>query len=99
MKTISSSSPTSPRARFSIRRRLCSDDFFLKFYHRRVANGGVIDVLQSLRNIERGLQAADASNSSPTILAPPLSTKRLLDQPADVLWGRPKPIANPLYSD
>src|SRR5947208_1193347 len=28
-------------------RRLCSDDFFLKFYHRRVANGGVIDVLQS----------------------------------------------------
>ncbi len=47
MKTISSSSPTSPRARFSIRRRLCSDDFFLKFYHRRVANGGVIDVLQS----------------------------------------------------
>ena len=41
-------------------RRLCVEDFFLKFYDRRIATGGVTDVLQSLRNIERGLKDADA---------------------------------------
>lgn len=43
-------------------RRLCSEDFFLKFYNRRVAIGGVVHILQSLRNIESGLKAAEASH-------------------------------------
>ena len=42
-------------------RRLCGEDFFLKFYDRRVAAGGVVDILQSLRNIESGLNGAHAS--------------------------------------
>ena len=41
-------------------RRICGEDFFLKFYDRRVANGSVIDVLQSLRHIERGIKNAES---------------------------------------
>src|SRR5579863_5807890 len=46
-------------------RLACREDFFLKFYDRRVANGSVIDVLQSLRAIERGIQGAEASKDFP----------------------------------
>jgi len=42
-------------------RLACGEDFFLKFYDRRVANGGVVDVLQSLRRIVQGLEDAKAS--------------------------------------
>jgi hypothetical protein len=38
----------------------CSEEFFLKFYDRRIATGGVIEVLKSLRNIERGLNEAES---------------------------------------
>ena len=48
-------------------RLLCGKDFFLKFYNRSVANGGVIDVLQSLREIESGLNGAESSQ----LLQPP----------------------------
>ena len=42
-------------------RLLCGEDFFLKFYDRRVATGGVVDILQSLRYIKSGLNSAQAS--------------------------------------
>jgi hypothetical protein len=43
-------------------RLLCGEDFFLKFYDRRVAAGGIVNVLQSLREIKSGLDGAQASN-------------------------------------
>ncbi len=46
-------------------RLACSEDFFLKFYHRRIATGGVVNVLQSLRNIESGLKSAQTSKDFP----------------------------------
>jgi hypothetical protein len=46
-------------------RLACGEDLFLKFYDRRIATGGVVDVLQSLRNIERGLKGAEASENFP----------------------------------
>lgn len=39
----------------------CSQEFFLKFYDRRIATGSVVNILQSLRNIESGLNGAEAS--------------------------------------
>ena len=42
-------------------RLLCSEDFFLQFYDRRIATGSVIDILQSLRYIKSGLDGAEAS--------------------------------------
>ncbi len=39
----------------------CGEDFFLKFYDRPIANGSVVDVLQSLRHIVHGLESAQAS--------------------------------------
>jgi hypothetical protein len=41
-------------------RLLCGEDFFLKFYDRRIATGSVVDILQSLRDIERGLERANS---------------------------------------
>jgi hypothetical protein len=41
--------------------RLCGELFFLQFYDRRVATGSVVNVLQSLRYIERGLEGADSA--------------------------------------
>lgn len=38
------------------------EDLFLKFYNRRVADGSVVDVLQSLRRIKEGLEDAEASD-------------------------------------
>jgi hypothetical protein len=35
------------------------EDFFLEFYDRSVATGSVINILQSLRKIESGLQGAN----------------------------------------
>ncbi len=46
-------------------RRLCNEEFFLQFYDRRVSTGGVVNILQSLREIERGLKGAEASKSFP----------------------------------
>ncbi len=43
-------------------RLLCGEDFFLKFYDRRVATSGTVNVLQSLRYIEGGLKGAEASD-------------------------------------
>src|SRR5271156_1186453 len=42
-------------------RLLCGEEFFLKFYNRSVANGSVVDVHQSLRYIESGLNGAQAT--------------------------------------
>ncbi len=42
-------------------RLLCREDFFLKFYDRRIASGDIVDVLQSLRYIKSGLDGAEAS--------------------------------------
>lgn len=42
--------------------RLCGEDFFLKFYGDSVARGSIVDVLQSLRKIEHGLERAKTSN-------------------------------------
>ncbi len=42
-------------------RLLCGEDFFLEFYNRRITTRSVVDILQSLRNIKRGLERADAS--------------------------------------
>src|SRR5205085_112917 len=39
----------------------CSEEFFLQFYDRRVATGGVVNILKSLREIERGLEGTKAS--------------------------------------
>jgi hypothetical protein len=44
-------------------RRLCGEKFFLQFYDRRVATGSIVDVLQSLREIEGSLKGAEASES------------------------------------
>src|SRR4051812_21976666 len=44
-------------------RLLCREDFFLKFYDRRVPNGGVANILKSLRHVERGLKGTSASYS------------------------------------
>ena len=44
-------------------RLACREDFFLKFYDRRVSSDGVVDVLQSLRHIQRGLEGAEAHRS------------------------------------
>jgi hypothetical protein len=41
-------------------RRLCGKDLFLKFYNRRIPAGSVVDVFQSLREIERGLNRTEA---------------------------------------
>ena len=41
-------------------RLLCGEDAFLKFYNRRVATGDIVDILQSLRYIEGGLECAKA---------------------------------------
>jgi hypothetical protein len=41
-------------------RLLCGDDFFLKVYDRRVADGSVVDILKSLRHIEGGLKCAES---------------------------------------
>lgn len=50
-------------------RRLRGQDFFLQFYNRRVATGSIVNVLQSLRDIERGLDGAQASiNFTPSPL-------------------------------
>jgi hypothetical protein len=46
-------------------RRLCSEEFFLKFYNGRIAVGGVVNVLQSLREIEGSLKRAESSESFP----------------------------------
>ena len=46
-------------------RLACSEDFFLKFYDRRIATGSVVNILQSLRDIERGLKGAEASKDFP----------------------------------
>lgn len=54
-------------------RRLCSEDLFLNFYNGRVADGGVVDILQSLREIESGLNGADPClDFRDHIVAPPL---------------------------
>ena len=61
--------------------KLCGDDFFLKFYDRPVANGRIVDVLQSLRHIEHGLEEAKASDKFRRHFFPPAETgqsKRLL---------------------
>jgi hypothetical protein len=42
-------------------RFICPEELFLKFYSRRIASGNVGDVLKSLRDIERGLKAAESS--------------------------------------
>ncbi len=46
-------------------RRLCNEEFFLQFYDRRIATGSIVNVLQSLREVERGLKGAEASKSFP----------------------------------
>ena len=46
-------------------RLACNEDFFLKFYDRRIASGSIVNVLQSLREIERGLKGAQASKNFP----------------------------------
>jgi hypothetical protein len=38
-------------------------NFFLEFYDRRVATGSVVNILQSLRYIERGLEGADSAQN------------------------------------
>jgi hypothetical protein len=52
-------------------RRLCGEDFFLKFYDRRIATGSVVDILKSLRNIESGLNGTQASKYLSNIFIPP----------------------------
>ena len=42
--------------------RLCGKDLFLKLYDRRVSDGSVVDILQSLRRIEQGLKDAEAGD-------------------------------------
>jgi hypothetical protein len=42
-------------------RLLCGEDLFLKFYDRRISDGGIIDILQSLRRIVQGLEYAKSS--------------------------------------
>lgn len=43
-------------------RLLGGEDFFLKVYDRPIAGGGVVNVLQSLREIKRSLDRAEACN-------------------------------------
>ena len=43
-------------------RRVCGEDFFQKFYNRPIANGRVVDILQSLRRIKQGIEEAEASD-------------------------------------
>jgi hypothetical protein len=42
--------------------RLFGKDFFLKLYDRGVANRNVVEILQSLRTIQKGLKDAEASD-------------------------------------
>jgi hypothetical protein len=51
-------------------------DHFLKFYDRSVANGSVVDVLQSLRDIKRGLEEAEASDKHRGHVCIPFTIKR-----------------------
>jgi hypothetical protein len=44
-------------------RRLCSEDFFLKFYDGLVPSGSVVNILNALRNIHRRLEGANAHHS------------------------------------
>jgi hypothetical protein len=53
-------------------RLLCGEDFFLEFYDRRIASGGIVNVLQALCNIKCGLDGAKASENF-THHAKPLS--------------------------
>jgi hypothetical protein len=41
-------------------RLLRGEDFFLKFYNRRVAKSSVTDILESLRDIKSGLDGAES---------------------------------------
>lgn len=43
-------------------RRLCGENFFLQFYDRPVAGNGIVNILQSLRHIKRGLEGAHATS-------------------------------------
>jgi hypothetical protein len=54
-------------------RDLCGEDLFLQFYDRRVANGCVVDILQSLGEIKHGLESAKASEhfGNPERFTPP----------------------------
>src|SRR5215510_11747495 len=65
-------------------RRLCGEDFFGQFYGHRIANGDVVCILQSLRQIEKGLEDAEASQEFS-------SHRRLLsvEEGARRLTGRP----------
>ena len=66
-------------------RRLCREDFFLKFDDRRVSSGGVVDVLQSLRDIKRGLDGAKPAITSATIVRLLRSSPSL----AQIAWNSP----------
>jgi hypothetical protein len=52
-------------------RLLCVEDFFLEFYNRRIASGGVIDVLQSFAISKAVLMAPRPANTSATMAFPP----------------------------
>lgn len=52
-------------------RLLCGENFFLQFYDRTVANGGIADVFQSFRHIEGGLQRASPIIASLIMTFPP----------------------------
>src|SRR5580704_1427428 len=43
-------------------RRLCDEDFFLKFYDCPIASGRFVDTLKSLGHIKCGLDGAQSSN-------------------------------------
>lgn len=42
-------------------RNLCPEDFFLQFYDCAIPNGGVVNILQTLRHIKHGLEGAEIS--------------------------------------
>src|SRR5438876_441930 len=52
------------------------EDFFLKFYSHRVARGGIVQVFQSLRNIEHGLERAKTSKNFANHAASPWHKER-----------------------
>jgi len=57
-------------------RLLCGEDLFLKVYDRRIATGGIVNILRSLRDIEGGLNGAHPSKNLGDHVLPPIAETR-----------------------
>jgi hypothetical protein len=58
--------------------RLRGQDFFLKFYDRSIATGGVVNILKTFAISNAVFKALIPANTSPTMLLPPGKRRRLI---------------------